>query len=138
MLMSLTIRFCPVPSADSRGTTSVVAIPIPSFSWRVERIARDLWIAQEETFHYTGIARCAPQIEHLKPGGTRFGNAELVRGLKILFCRTGRCYETYYIVTRAIQQGGSSSVPCSVFAGSRPAGWQPLRGCGGPRPRAPE
>src|SRR5579871_2710896 len=36
MLMSLTIRFCPVPPVDPRGTTSVVAIPTPSFSSRAE------------------------------------------------------------------------------------------------------
>src|SRR6266436_3277282 len=74
MLMSLTIRFRPSWPPDSWGTTSVVAIPIPSFKKRAENSpARVCWIQEEANISlYGGIGGRVPQITRLKPRGTCF------------------------------------------------------------------
>src|SRR6266568_5167524 len=74
MLMSLTMRLCPTPPADSRGVTSVVAIPTPSFSQRAERCRPSLSIAERETLYYNGggtaaslkSPACSPEESVLK------------------------------------------------------------------------
>src|SRR5579862_5825482 len=110
MLMSLTMRLCPTPPEDSRGVTSVVAIPTPSFSSRATFCARNLGSAKEETFHYKGgcVARRAKSRACGRRGtyfGTCWGRRNWLRRLRLRSYRTGRCCGTYYIVTRAIQQG---------------------------------
>src|SRR5579872_6846905 len=58
MLMSLTMRLCPGPPVDSRGTTSVVAIPTPSFDLAGgNSSAHDFDDMEKKTSHYTAVAR---------------------------------------------------------------------------------
>src|SRR5579864_2172223 len=60
MLMSLTMRCLFMPPADSRGTTSDVAIPIPSFSQRAERSRPVCGLQGGNHFNYTAaLARVA-------------------------------------------------------------------------------
>ena len=75
MLMSLTMRLCPTPPEDSRGVTSVVAIPTPSFSLTGGTQSPMIWIAKEETFHYNG-GGAAASASNRPPvaGGTCIGN----------------------------------------------------------------
>src|SRR6202035_4090809 len=139
MLMSLTMRLCPVPPEDSRGATSVVAIPTPSFSSWAEPAAHLIPASQRETFHYNGGCPLrASNRPAVALGEPAWETRKEVRGLKPQFCRTGRCYETYYIVTRVIQQKGPSLVRRSVFAVWRRAARQPLRDHGALPPRALE
>src|SRR5579871_4036701 len=61
-----------MPPEDSRGTTSVVAIPTPSLSVSGQNpIAHALWIAEEETLHYTAARSLeSRQKGRPWPGGT--------------------------------------------------------------------
>src|SRR5262252_4500153 len=70
MLMSLTMRCLPMPPLDSRGTTSVVAIPTPSFIFKGGRTRPVSWIAEEETLLlYGGVSRASRHTPRLEPGG---------------------------------------------------------------------
>src|ERR1700739_755512 len=89
MLMSLTIFLRPVPPEGSRGTTSVVAIPTPSFSSGQNPFARIYGLQKSEL---TIIRRSAPPSRGRslvwspeepgwqrgkKPADSRFGLVEL-------------------------------------------------------------
>src|SRR5215470_1836568 len=109
MLMSLTIRCLPVPPADPRGTTSVVAIPTPSFSVSRQNLSRGLWNAEEEPTHYTAaFARQSRPIARLEPEEPVWKRGKKF-GLTLRSCRTGRSCGIYYIVPRLTRQGGCSS-----------------------------
>src|SRR5579862_2276012 len=73
--MSLTIRFCPVPPLDPRGTTSVVAIPTPSFSLAGGTRAPGIVDYREVNIHYTAATAC-----RLRPEPSRL--APLVLGIR--------------------------------------------------------
>jgi len=69
MLMSLTIRLLPTPPEDSRGVTSVVAIPTPSFNSGGKNVPAVFSITGNETFHYTAeLAGCPAEIARLAGG----------------------------------------------------------------------
>src|ERR1051326_1414861 len=73
MLMSLTTRFCPMPPVDPRGTTSVVAIPTPSFWFTGAACWPGVMSAEEETFQlYGGGMTSVAPIACPEPWGTRY------------------------------------------------------------------
>src|SRR5450432_485024 len=90
MLMSLTMRLLPTPPEDSRGVTSVVAIPTPSFNSGARLPLAGFSIAGNETFHYTARSRgCRGESPDGSGRGTCFGTGD-VRKLKFRSLRFGR------------------------------------------------
>src|SRR5579864_6179901 len=135
MLMSLTMRLCPM-LPDPRGTTSVVAIPTPSFDQRASSCRPRLMSCRGEFTSLYAARLC--QIARLKPGGTCFHTRERATGLRLRCERTAPYAGTYYIVTRLIRQGRSSSNRHNASANWRRAGSPPPRDRDGLHPLAQE
>src|SRR4051794_36576081 len=98
MLMSLTMRCLPMPPADSRGTTSVVAIPNTFLFQSAGRIRSPMLcgLRRRKHLNYTALSlpsranRAAggpeePALERGgKPAGLGFGLIELGDGTKLI------------------------------------------------------
>src|SRR5262252_812422 len=73
MLMSLTMRCLPMPPVDSRGTTSDVAIPIPSFSFSGQNPTAQALVdcGGRNPLNYTALLAAESRpLPRLEPGGT--------------------------------------------------------------------
>src|SRR5690242_14579690 len=78
MLMSLTMRLLPTPPEDSRGVTSVVAIPTPSFNERAKRPCPWFYGMQMKNVPlYGGMADLSRRMARQKRGGTCFETGKM-------------------------------------------------------------